>query len=61
MEKEVDIMTTNEMSRLSDWLEANGHNPEEIIDCIHYIAGSEHKPNKNKSGSPPLPTNEEPD
>lgn len=53
MEKEVDIMTTNEMSRLSDWLKANGHSPEEIIDCIHYIAGSEHQPSKKKSGSPP--------
>ena len=52
MENEVDIMTVKEIARLSDWLTAKGHTPEEIIDCIHYIAHTEQQPDKKKSGSP---------
>lgn len=45
-------MTVKEIARLSDWLTAKGHTPEEIIDCIHYIARTEQQPDKKKSGSP---------
>lgn len=45
-------MTVKEIARLSDWLTAKGHTPEEIIDCIHYIAHTEQQPDKKKSGSP---------
>ena len=61
MENEVDIMTVKEIARLSDWLTAKGHTPEEIIDCIHYIARTEQQPDKRNQVLPPLPMTEEPD
>ena len=33
-------MTATEMARLSDWLKSKGMTDEEIIDCLHYIAGT---------------------
>lgn len=36
--EEVDIMTTKEMKRLSDWLISHGHSAEEVLDCLGYIA-----------------------
>ncbi len=31
-------MTKNELNRLCDWLSAKGYTPEEINECIKYIA-----------------------
>lgn len=31
-------MTLKQISRLCDWLKAEGHTPEEIINCIKYMA-----------------------
>lgn len=36
--EEVDIMTAKEMKRLADWLTSHGHDAEEVLDCIGYIA-----------------------
>ncbi len=36
-----DEMTTKEVDRLADWLRANGHTDEEILQCIKYIAGTQ--------------------
>ena len=36
-----DEMTTKEVDRLADWLKANGHSDEEILQCIKYIAGTQ--------------------
>lgn len=57
MENEVDLMTTNEMARLSDWLKSKGHTAEEIIDCIHYIADT--KTNLGVKNQAPQPSTEE--
>lgn len=34
----MDGLTTKEVSRLIDWLKANGHTPEEIEACIDHIS-----------------------
>ena len=44
-------MTVKEIARMSDWLKANGHSSQEIIDCIHYIAEANPEEQKKKSGS----------
>lgn len=31
-------MTAKEADRLADWLKANGHSAEEVLQCIKYIA-----------------------
>lgn len=36
-----DEMTTREVDRLADWLKANGHTAEEILQCIKYITGTQ--------------------
>lgn len=61
MEYEVDFMSVKEMARLSDWLEANGHKPEEIIDCIHYIANSNETGAKRNQAPNTPPKAKEPD
>lgn len=45
-----DEMTVKEIDRLSDWLKANGHSAEEILQCVKYIAGNQELiPNKQKN------------
>jgi hypothetical protein len=41
--KEVESMTAKETDRLADWLKSHGHNAEEVLDCIKYIA-QDHAP-----------------
>ncbi|MCH5197998.1 MAG: hypothetical protein J1E34_03730 [Oscillospiraceae bacterium] len=36
-----DEMTTKEVSRLIDWLKANGHTLEDAEKCIDYISGEQ--------------------
>ncbi len=43
-----DEMTTKEVDRLADWLKANGHTDEEILQCIKYIAGTQGPQQSNK-------------
>ncbi len=43
MSENRDQMNTFEMARLSDWLKAKGHNAEDVLDCIDYIAYGEEK------------------
>lgn len=43
-----DKMTAKEMSRLARWLKAHGHNDEEAIDCLDYIAGETELPDEGK-------------
>lgn len=33
-------MTAAEADRLADWLKANGHNADDVLECIKYIAGN---------------------
>ena len=33
-------MTAVEADRLADWLKANGHSAEDVLECIKYIAGN---------------------
>ena len=33
-------MTARELDRLADWLKAHGMSPEQILDCLKYIAGT---------------------
>ena len=33
-------MTAAETDRLADWLKANGHGADAILECIKYIAGN---------------------
>lgn len=33
-------MTAAEADRLADWMKANGHTAEEVLECIKYIAGN---------------------
>ena len=40
-------MTAKEADRLADWLKANGHSAEEVLQCIKYIAGTQ-EPSKEK-------------
>ena len=43
-----DEMTTKEVSRLIDWLKANGHTYAEIENCIDYISNTlNHNQNSN--------------
>ena len=35
-----DEMTARELDRLADWLTANGMTPEQVLDCLKYIAGT---------------------
>lgn len=39
-EVNMDEMTTRELDRLADWLKANGHSAEEVLECLKYITGS---------------------
>ena len=42
-------MSIKEVTRLIDWLKANGHTDADATDCIKYIANeSEPKPEKTK-------------
>ena len=36
-------MTAIEASRLIDWLKENGHDSDDAIECIKYIAGQDDK------------------
>ena len=36
----MDEMNTKELARLSEWLLANGHTSEEVLECLQYIAGT---------------------
>ncbi len=36
-----DELTTKEMDRLADWLKAQGHTAEEVLQCIKYITGTQ--------------------
>lgn len=38
-------MTAQEMDRLSQWLKAQGHTAEEVLECLAYIAKN---PNPSK-------------
>lgn len=40
-------MTATEADRLADWLKANGHSAEEVLQCIKYIAGAQN-PSKDQ-------------
>jgi len=44
-------MSVKQIARMTEWLEAKGHSPQEIIDCIRYIANHNPKEQKKKSGS----------
>ena len=33
-------LTTRELDRLADWLTAHGMTPEQVLDCLKYIAGA---------------------
>ena len=33
-------MTAAEADRLADWLKANGHSSDDVLECIKYIAGN---------------------
>ena len=33
-------MSATEADRLADWLKANGHNADDVLECIKYIAGN---------------------
>lgn len=33
-------MTAAEADRLADWLKANGHSADDVLECIKYIAGN---------------------
>lgn len=33
-------MTAAEADRLAEWMKANGHSAEDVLDCIKYIAGN---------------------
>ncbi len=46
-------MSVKQIARMTEWLEAKGHSPQEIIDCIRYIANQNPNPKdqKKKSGS----------
>ena len=33
-------MTAKELDRLADWLKAHGMTPEQVLDCLKYIAGT---------------------
>lgn len=35
------MMTAKEVTRLADWLKANGHSAEEVLACIKYIADTQ--------------------
>ena len=42
-EREVKAMTAKEVVRLAEWMEANGHTPEEVLECIKAIANEKEK------------------
>ena len=42
-----EMMNINEITRLTEWLKANGHTDSEIIQCIKYINATS-PPNKEK-------------
>lgn len=33
-------MNAKEVDRLAEWMKANGHTAEEVLECIKYIAGN---------------------
>ncbi|MGN0163581.1 MAG: hypothetical protein ACI4EA_08410 [Candidatus Ornithomonoglobus sp.] len=35
-----DDLTARELDRLADWLTAHGMTPEQVLDCLKYIAGA---------------------
>ena len=36
-------MTVQQIARLAEWLQMQGHSAEEVLECIRYIAGKENK------------------
>lgn len=52
-------MSVKQIERLTEWLEAKGHTPQEMIECIRYIANPKLsvKGEKKKSG-PDVPPKE---
>ena len=36
-------MTAKEADRLADWLKANGHSAEEVLECMKLIAGTKER------------------
>ena len=34
-------MTARELARLADWLRAQGFSAEQVLDCLHYITGTQ--------------------
>jgi hypothetical protein len=45
---EDDMMNINEITRLIEWLEANGHTHAEAIECIQYINATQPPQKKEK-------------
>ena len=46
-------MSVKQIARMTEWLGAKGHTPQEMIECIRYIANPKLsvKDEKKKSGS----------
>lgn len=40
-EVNMEEMTTRELARLADWLRAQGFSAEQVLDCLHYITGTQ--------------------
>ena len=36
----MDELTTREVTRLADWLKAQGFTAEQVLDCLKYITGT---------------------
>lgn len=59
-----DSLGVVQIARMCHWLQSQGHTPEEILDCIDYIANSkaeENPPEKEKSGARAATNSEAPD
>lgn len=37
----MDEMTTRELDRLADWLQAHGFTAEQVLDCVKYMTGAQ--------------------
>ena len=55
-----DGLSVIQISRLSHWLQSQGMTPEQILDCIDYIAKADATQPK-MSGAPVATNNEAPD